>query len=297
MRSSRTFILINLPRQYQSNNEKFSILSKHDTIVTFNTLSFVFGSIMRKKIIGMMFSVLALTGCATYQAETNSYSDPLSGFNKTMFNVNYYALDPYILRPAAVAWKDYVPTPVRKGVVNFSSNLSEPASMVNSALQGEGHEAGKHLARFFINTVFGVAGLFDVASVADPQLQKGPKRGFGDTLGHYDVPYGPYVVLPFYGSATLRQEGGDLVDTLYPPLVWIDWQWALVRGVFDGIEARAVAIEYEDLIKNSDDPYNFMRNAYFQRNDFNASGGKVDEQKEQQRQQSINGILDEIDAQ
>lgn len=254
-------------------------------------------NIMKKRIIGMMFSVLALTSCATYQAETNSYSDPLSGFNKTMFNVNYYALDPYILRPAAVVWKDYVPTPVRKGVVNFSSNLSEPASVVNSALQGEGRESGKHLARFFINTVFGVAGIFDVAGMADPQLQKGSKRSFGQTLGHYDVPYGPYVVLPFYGSATLRQEGGDIVDTLYPPLVWLDWEWALVRGVVDGIEARAVAIEYEDLLKNSDDPYNFMRNAYFQRNDFNASGGKVDEKKEQQRQESINGIIGDIDAQ
>ena len=252
---------------------------------------------MKKRIIGMMFSVMALTSCATYQPETNSYSDPLSGFNKAMFNVNYYALDPYILRPAAVVWKDYVPTPVRKGVVNFSSNLSEPASVVNSALQGEGRESGKHLARFFINSVFGVVGIFDVAGMADSQLQKGAKHSFGQTLGHYDVPYGPYVVLPFYGSATLRQEGGDLVDSLYPPLVWLDWEWALVRGAVDGIELRAVAIEYEDLLKNSDDPYNFMRNAYFQRNDFNASGGKVDEQKEKQRQESINSIISDIDAQ
>ncbi len=266
-------------------------------MIQFNYSIIMIYNIMKKRIIGMMFSVLALTSCATYQPETNSYSDPLSGFNNAMFNVNYYALDPYILRPAAVVWKDYVPTPIRKGVVNFSSNLSEPASMVNSALQGEGRESSKHLARFFINTVFGVCGIFDVAGMADPQLQKGAKHGFGQTLGHYDVPYGPYVVLPFYGSATLRQEGGDLVDSLYPPLVWLDWEWALVRGAVDGVEARAMAIEYEDLLKNSDDPYNFMRNAYFQRNDFNASGGKVDEQKEKQRQESINGIIGDIDAQ
>ncbi|MCX8602435.1 MULTISPECIES: MlaA family lipoprotein [unclassified Gilliamella] len=252
---------------------------------------------MKKRIIGMMITALALTSCATYQPETNTYSDPLSGVNKAMFNVNYYALDPYILRPAAVVWKDYVPSPVRKGVVNFSSNLSEPASMVNNLLQGEVHQASTHLARFFINTVFGVAGVFDVASMADPQLKKGNRRSFGDVLGHYDVPYGPYVVLPFYGSATLRQEGGDLVDTLYPPLVWLDWQWALARGVVDGIEARAVAIEYEDMLKNSDDPYNFMRNAYFQRNDFNASGGKVDQQKQQQREESINSFINDIDSQ
>ncbi|OCG32882.1 ABC transporter permease [Gilliamella sp. Choc3-5] len=251
---------------------------------------------MKKRIIGIMFSIMALTSCASYEPETNTYSDPLSGFNKVMFNVNYYALDPYILRPAAVVWKDYVPTPLRKGVVNFSSNLSEPASMVNSLLQGETQQAGKHFARFFLNTVFGLAGLFDVASIADPQLQKGNRHSFGDVLGHYKVPYGPYAVLPFYGSATLRDEGGSMIDTLYPPLVWLDWQWALVRGVFDGIEARAVAIEFEDLIKNSDDPYNFMRNAYFQRHDFIVSGGKVDEGKQQQRQESVNSFINDIDS-
>lgn len=251
---------------------------------------------MKKKIAGVLFCVMGLTSCATYQAETNSYSDPLSGFNKAMFNFNYYALDPYILRPAAVVWKDYVPPPIRTGVVNFSYNLSEPASMVNNLLQGEVHKAGTHLARFFLNTVFGIGGLVDVASMVDPQLQKGNKRSFGDVLGYYDVPYGPYVVLPFYGSATLRDEGGGIVDTLYPPLVWLDWQWALVRGIFDGIEARAVAIEYEDLIKNSDDPYNFMRNAYFQRHDFVASGGKVDEEKQQQREESIGSFINDIDS-
>lgn len=252
---------------------------------------------MKKRIVSMLFSVMTLTGCASYEPESNTYSDPLSGFNKTMFNVNYYALDPYILRPTAVVWKDYVPTPIRTGVVNFSSNLSELASMVNNILQGEGHKAGVHLARFFINTVFGFAGIMDVAVMADPQLQKGNNRSFGNVLGHYDVPYGPYVVLPFYGSATLRDDGGSIVDTLYPPLVWLDWQWTLVRGVVDGIEARAVAIEYEDLIKNSDDPYNFMRNAYFQRHDFDASGGKVDEEKQEQRQESINSFINDIDAQ
>lgn len=252
---------------------------------------------MKKRIITLLFSVITLTGCATYKPETNSYSDPMSGFNRAMFDFNYYALDPYILRPAAVVWKDYVPTPIRTGVVNFSSNLSEPASMVNNLLQGDVHKAGTHLARFFLNTVFGFGGIMDVASMADPQLQKGNKRQFGNVLGHYDVPYGPYVVLPFYGQATLREDGGNIVDALYPPLYWLDWQWALVRGVFDGIESRAVAIEYEDLIKNSDDPYNFMRNAYFQRHDFLASGGKVDEQRQQQRQETINSFIDDIDSQ
>ncbi|RKS85293.1 phospholipid-binding lipoprotein MlaA [Orbus hercynius] len=252
---------------------------------------------MKKKIISLLFSTMTLTGCATYDPETNSYSDPLSGFNNAMFNFNYHVLDPYLLRPVAVAWKDYVPSPIRSGISGVSSNLTEPASAVNSLLQGNVHQMGVHLARFMLNTVFGFGGLLDVASMADPQLQKGNRETFGTVLGHYDVPYGPYVVLPFYGQATLRQDGGTLVDYAYPPLHWLSWEASIARWAFDGIESRAVAIEYEDLLNSSADPYNFMRNAYFQSNDFLASGGQVDEKKQLQRQEAISSYLDDIDAQ
>ncbi|WVD66373.1 MlaA family lipoprotein [Orbus sturtevantii] len=250
-----------------------------------------------KKIICIIFSIATLSGCATYNAETDTYSDPLSGFNRKMFDFNYYVLDPYILRPVAVAWKDYIPSPIRSGISGVSSNLSEPASTVNSLLEGNIHQAGVHLARFMLNTIFGFGGLIDVASMADPQLQKGNQQKFGSVLGHYGVPYGPYAVLPFYGSVTLREDGGEMVDYLYPPLHWLTFEWNVARWAFDGIEARAVAIDYEELLNNSDDPYNFMRNAYFQRNDFLASGGKVDEKRQQQREAAISDYLDDIDAQ
>lgn len=239
---------------------------------------------------------MILSGCATYDPETNSYSDPLAGFNSKMFDFNYYVLDPYLLRPVAVAWKNYVPSPIRSGISGVSSNLSEPASALNSLLQGNIHKTGVHLARFMLNTIFGFGGLIDVASMADPQLQKGNRETFGTVLGHYDVPYGPYVVLPFYGQATLRQDGGTLVDYLYPPLKLLTAEMNIARWAFDGIEARAVAIEYEELLSSSNDPYNFMRNAYFQNNDFLASGGNVDQGKQQQREEAISEYLDDIDA-
>lgn len=250
---------------------------------------------MKKRIASLVFAVMTLNGCATYNAETNSYSDPLEGFNSKMFDFNYYVLDPYLLRPVASAWKDYVPSPIRSGISGVSSNLTEPASAVNSLLQGNVHQMGVHLARFMLNTIFGFGGLLDVASMADPQLQKGNRQTFGTVLGHYDVPYGPYVVLPFYGQATLREDGGTLVDYLYPPLKSIGWEASLARWVFDGIEARAQAIEYEDLLNNSNDPYNFMRNAYFQRYDFLSSGGKIDQKRQKQREEAISNYLNDID--
>lgn len=239
---------------------------------------------------------MALSSCATYDKDTNGYTDPLSGFNRTMFNFNHNVLDPYLVRPVAVVWKDYVPTPIRSGISNVSSNLGEPASMVNSILQGNIHQAGVHLTRFFLNTVFGFGGLMDVASMADPQLQKTNQSTFGTVLGHYSVPYGPYVVLPFLGQATLREQGGATVDYLYPPLNWLTFEWNLTRWVFDGIEARAVAIQYEELLNSSEDPYNFMRNAYFQRHDFLSSNGRINEKRQQQREEAISDFLDDIDT-
>ena len=44
----------------------------------------------------------------------------------------------------------------------------------------------------------------------ESKLQRVEPHRFGGTLGHYGVGYGPYVQLPFYGKASLREDGGDM---------------------------------------------------------------------------------------
>lgn len=132
-----------------------------------------------------------------------------------MFNFNYYVLDPYVLRPVAVVWRDYVPPPARNGLSNFLGNLEEPASMLNSILRGDFEKGAKHFGRFWINTVFGIGGLIDVAGMSRESMEKEVPVRFGSTLGHYGVGYGPYVVLPGYGSFTVREEGAI---GLMPPI-------------------------------------------------------------------------------
>lgn len=239
--------------------------------------------------------ISALSGCATYDPKTNEYSDPLAAFNEPMFDFNYHVLDAYILRPVAVAWKKTIPVPVRQGIQGVSSNLTEPSSMVNSFFQGDFDKGIKHLTRFFLNTVFGFGGLIDVAGRADPQLRDMERLSFGTMLGSYDVPYGPYVVLPFYGEATARQDLGGLVDYLYPPLSELTFEMAAIRWAIDGIEKRAMALEFDYLLSESASPYNFMRNAYFQRNDFLASGGQIDTEKQKQREAEISDFVDDLD--
>jgi len=232
---------------------------------------------MKLRLTGVALASVLLAGCASSSSkpEAQGRSDPLEGFNRAMFSVNYNYLDPYVLRPVAVAWRDYVPVPARTGISNFTSNLEEPASMVNSFLEGKVYDGFVHFNRFFLNTILGMGGFIDVAGMANPKLAKQEPHRFGSTLGYYDVPYGPYVVLPGYGSVTPRQDGGDYVDYLYPTLSWLTFWMSAGKWVVEGIETRAQLLDSDGLLKNSSDPYIFMREAYFQRYDFLATGGQL----------------------
>lgn len=149
--------------------------------------------------------------------------DPFESINRVMWDINYDYLDPYVARPVSLAYVNYVPSPVRTGIRNFIANLDEPASMVNSIIMLEGEQAITHFNRFWINSTFGLAGLIDIASLAD--IGNPGDRAFGDAMGYYGVGNGPYFMVPMYGPITLREGAGDLVDDLYFPLNLLSfWQ-------------------------------------------------------------------------
>lgn len=254
---------------------------------------------MNLRLTGLAFATVLLVGCAgtsgSSDSEAKGRSDPLEGFNRAMFDFNYNYMDPYLVRPVAVVWRDYVPQPARNGTSNFLSNLDEPASMVNSLLKGDPYRAAIHFNRFFLNTILGMGGLIDVAGMANPKLAREEAQGFGSTLGHYGVGYGPYVVLPGYGSATVRDEGGDLVDDLYPMLSYLTFWMSAGKWVLEGVETRAELLDSDGLIRNSSDPYLFIREAYFQHHDFLAKGGQLTPQ-ENPNAALIQGDLKDIDS-
>ncbi|MDE1185883.1 MAG: phospholipid-binding lipoprotein MlaA [Pantoea sp.] len=255
---------------------------------------------MNYRLTGLALASVLLVGCASSKPADNDQtaqrSDPFEGFNRTMFNFNYNVLDPYVVRPVAVAWRDYVPVPARTGLSNFLGNLDEPASMLNAFLTGEPRRAMIHFTRFFLNTTLGLGGFIDVAGKANPELAREEPHRFGSTLGRYGVGYGPYVELPAYGSFTLRQDGGDYVDTLYPVLSWLTWPMSIGKWTLEGVETRAQLLDSDAILRQQQDPYAFVRNAYFQRNDFLASGGKL-KPEENPNAKAIQGDLNEIDAQ
>jgi len=234
---------------------------------------------------------------AEYVEQVTQYNvkgtyDPFEGFNRAMWELNYDYLDPYVARPVSLAYVDYVPSPVRTGIRNFLSNLDEPANMINSIIMLDGEEAVTHFNRFWINSVFGLAGLIDIATAAD--ITKPSERAFGDSLGYYGVENGPYFMVPVYGPVTLREGAGDFVDGLYFPLNLLTFWQSLGKWAFEGMEDRAALVSQEGLLKDSPDPYIFTRDAYIQNKNFRATGGEsVTEEPESE--EYLDDFLDEVD--
>jgi phospholipid-binding lipoprotein MlaA len=214
--------------------------------------------------------VVALTGCATVTTPTKG--DPLESFNRTMFTIND-TVDQYAFKPVAKGYVWAVPEPVRNSVTNFFSNIGDVYIAANNLLQLKIADGVSDIMRVAINTVFGVGGLFDVATIA-----KLPKHAgdFGLTLGHYGVPAGPYVVLPLLGPSTVRDSAGLVVDYFGNPLTYVSpdsVSWALY-GV-NLINVRANLLGATDVLADAAlDKYSFVRNAYLQRRQYLISGGE-----------------------
>jgi phospholipid-binding lipoprotein MlaA len=214
-------------------------------------------------------AALVLAGCATVKTPTRG--DPLEGLNRTVFTLND-KVDQYALKPVAQAYVRTLPEPVRDSVTNFFSNIGDVYTAANDLLQLKITDGVEDVMRVAINTVFGVGGLFDVATLA--RLPK-HTADFGLTLAHYGVPPGPYLVLPLLGPSTVRDTAGMLVEfegdltTLVQP-IWVRTTLYGVRIV----SVRASLLGAGDLLAGAAlDKYSFVRDAYLQRRQYLISDG------------------------
>lgn len=245
----------------------------------------------KSRFLSAAMSCLLVVGCtsAPEYAEPNpKVNDPIEGFNRTMWTFNYDYLDPYFVRPVSLGYVNYVPTPVRSSIANFLSNLDEPSSVINNLIMGNGSKAVDHFTRFFLNSTFGIFGLFDIASEAG--ITKYDDKAFSDAVGHYGVGNGPYVMVPGYGPWTVR-ESTDVVDGLYLPLSYLNIWAAAGKWALEGMETRAALVSQEAVLENSPDPYALARDVYLQRRDFTAEV-QSDEYSEDE-EQYLDEYLDE----
>lgn len=196
-------------------------------------------------------------------APARSASDPFETYNRAMFQFND-GLDRAVLKPVAQLYVFAVPEALRFVVGNVLSNLGDVWIGVNNLLQGKPTAAGSDFLRFGLNTTLGFAGFADIAS--DIGLRKN-REDFGQTLGRWGLPAGPYVVLPLFGPSSVRDTAGFAVDTAFDYLWWVnDDDWRLGIGLLRLVNARASVLEAERVIDAAAiDRYSFIRDGYLQR--------------------------------
>jgi phospholipid-binding lipoprotein MlaA len=206
-----------------------------------------------------------LSGCATSPTPQENH-DPLESMNRSVFSFNEKA-DKYALKPVALGYKTIAPDLVQQGAGNFFSNLDDFIVVINDILQLKFSEAGQDGSRLLINTFLGMGGLVDFGT------EYGfPKRyeDFGQTLAHYGVASGPYIVVPFLGGYTVRSGVGGIVDIATNPVFYAAPFMAPfispAIGAGRAVDERKQVLSKEEIINEAAlDKYEFLRDAYLQR--------------------------------
>lgn len=206
--------------------------------------------------------LLLFSGCAATGGDGDP-RDPWEGMNRAVYRFND-GFDDYLARPVASAYRDVLHVEIRSRVSNFFSNIQDIFIGVNNLLQGKLQEGVEDWARFAFNSTIGLAGIHDVAS--DMGIEK-HNEDFGQTFGRWGADPGPYLILPFLGSSTLRDTGGLALDWYFAPLAEarpIALRNSLYTLYF--VNTRAELLGASDLLEQAAlDRYIFQRDAYLQR--------------------------------
>ncbi|GAA5179196.1 hypothetical protein GCM10025771_20640 [Niveibacterium umoris] len=204
-----------------------------------------------------------LLGAAALPAAAQT-ADPAEPFNRAMYSFND-GLDKIVLKPLAKGYVAIVPMPARVGFGNFINNFRDIPNALNNLFQGKVGQAASDVGRIAINSTFGILGVIDVASEMGLERHN---EDFGQTLGWWGVPSGPYLVLPLFGPSTVRDTFALPVDyaTAGRHLVI---ESVAVRNSLTGLEFvndRANLLDAEKALDEAAlDKYVFIRNFFLQR--------------------------------
>ena len=233
-------------------------------------------SILRLVLISLIICLLSACATTAPPPDERHPSDPWEPYNRNMYAFNR-AVDKAILRPIARGYEAVMPDPAERGVTNFLDNIQSIPTIWNLLLQGEPGDAGRMFERFFVNTIFGLAGIFDVADAAGlPDYDE----DFGQTLAVWGWEDSRYFVLPLLGPSTLRDTvgrpismGGPIPYAEYGSYFWTlvtdDYPWLIPVDI---IQRRANVLPLEPQLEEAFDEYLFVRDAWLQRRQFQITG-------------------------
>ncbi len=226
----------------------------------------------QRRLCYLLLGVL-LTACA--RQPSNPKVDPYENFNRVVFAFNT-DIEHLIFRPVARLYNKITPNFLQHNVTNFFDNIETVTTIPNDLLQGKFRYALVDTTRLLTNTIFGIAGLFDVAS--DFHLPK-HYEDFGMTIAYWQggTP-SSYLVLPFLGPNTLRSSIGLPFDYYMSPWPYIHRKktYYTLLGLRTTEIYNSLIPAYK-LINEAFDPYIFVRHAYLNRRNKLIAHNKKDE--------------------
>lgn len=192
--------------------------------------------------------------------------DPYEKFNRSIYRFNK-VVDKFIILPPVKFYNVTVPPFMRRRVSSFFSNLKEPLNTLYGIVQLKPKVAFDSFFRFFMNTTFGILGIFDVAEEANLKKQD---ISFGDVLKYYGAKEGPYLMLPLLGPTTVRGGIGTIMDTVAHPINIIrlknKQKVRIYYYIGELIVIREQMLENEKTLSEiSLDEYATLRNFYYQK--------------------------------
>lgn len=229
-----------------------------------------------RRVIGGLAMAAALAGCAV---TSHHPQDPFEGFNRAIFSFND-AVDQAALKPAATVYRNTLPMFAQIAVGNFFGNIGDVWTAVNNLLQGQIADGFVDVMRVAVNSTFGVAGLIDIGSEAGMTKHK---EDFGQTLAVWGIGPGPYIVLPFLGSSTMRDSIALPVDIHGDPWRYVSPVYVRNAGsIVRVVDQRSAVLDASNLIEDAAlDRYEFVRDAYLQRRASRIEGGGGRNSKEE----------------
>jgi len=212
-------------------------------------------------------------------------SDPFEKMNRKLYKLNA-GLDKTFLKPVARAYKKVTPEIIDSSITNFFLNLEDVTNAFNNLLQFKLGDSLVDTERFIFNSTFGLAGIFDIAT--EMGLEK-HDEDFGQTLAHWGVNSGPYIMLPLLGPSTLRDATAKFsIDRLTDPTSYSDQGPYLF--VVENLDKRADVLTTEEAFEDlSEDKYSAIKDAWLQRRKYLINDGKVDEK-------SDTDLIDELES-
>ena len=222
----------------------------------------------------LLILLLLTTGCATTSSLSVDFNpdDPYEESNRKVFEFNN-KLDKFFLRPITDFYDKATPEFAQTSITNFFANLDDIRISINNLLQGNVVESMSDITRFFINSIFGLGGFFDVAS--EMGLEK-HSEDFGQTLGKWGAKPGPYLMLPFLGPSTTRDAFTFVGDIALAPALSLDDNAARLGLIsLDLINTYSAFTGIADI--ESKDQYAFLRDAYLERRKYEVNDGLSEE--------------------